>query len=249
MSSNVLNLVSEEAFVAQTEKIVQALGGGGGAPFKLVNDIVNTIEVVNGTFTLQYEGEPPQGISEANITAFLPEEKKGVNVTNFVYEIQNIDTENKTITVTAAAQPDGVINGEVIMTAMLSDEDVNFLFPALVKVQGLPVDYKPGLENPDSESNFLTIHDKTTDFIIDLTAVNGFNCIVPNGVSPTYVPDSDELVAIAFVYGQSGEVRSEELSISGTRVTIPGGTLESGETADIYISFGDPEDIIHIIVN
>ena len=69
--SNVLNMVSEESFIAQTEKIVKAIGGGS-TPFRLLPGST-AVTVQNGSFSVNYEGEAPAVQSATLILPDLPQ--------------------------------------------------------------------------------------------------------------------------------------------------------------------------------
>ena len=69
--SNVLNMVSEESFIAQTEKIVKAITGESGTPFALAPE--GTIQAAGKWFRVPYLGEAPAVQSATLILPDLPQ--------------------------------------------------------------------------------------------------------------------------------------------------------------------------------
>ena len=253
MSSNVLNLVSEETFVAQTEKIVQALGGGGesgGTPFRLLTDPETPITITNGAFSAQYEGEPPTG---AVIVGLLIREPKGIDnaAANQVYFSAQYHAGTATVTV-GQAPSDGVITApQTVLLVFVDSSTGEFITLQLPSLANLPVAYKPTLIQPVQTDLEIELADKTVANTINLANVNGVNCIAPTGVNPAYAPVSSNLVALAHIYrAATGATEEKELTISGQSIMIPADTLLTGDEMEVvvYLYDGDDMSVISLVV-
>lgn len=197
--SNVLNMVSEESFIAQTEKIVKAIGGGS-TPFRLLPGST-AVTVQNGSFSVNYEGEAP---AVQSATLILPDLPQGL-VANSNW---NVGFTNGVASFTAIhAATDTTYSGTGF--AVIGDTAYKCTF------SGMPVGYADGLVQPGNPNISL---DFSKDNIVDLTNVNGTRCVYGEKELRAFIMFFDEgiseWVAGEFEVNNNGVLIYEE-SFSG----------------------------------
>lgn len=197
--SNVLNMVSEESFIAQTEKIVKAITGESGTPFALAPE--GTIQAAGTWFRVPYLGEAP---AVQSATLILPDLPQGL-VANSNWSV-------------------GFANGVANFTAINAADDTTYSGMGFVVIgntaykctfAGLRVGYTDALVQP---TNTVLALDYSVANTVDLGNVNGTRCVY----------GEKNIVAWAEVFTESGlEVAELEISSNGV-ITIPAGTFTDG---------------------
>ena len=235
--SNVLNMVSEESFIAQTEKIVKAITGESGTPFTLLTDVTGTNPITvaaNGDVTFSYEGTPPENINIAIVSINTYSKDNGVDSNNISYTFKSIDTQNKTITFHTDGNFDGrlTVEREAFASCVFVGEGI--VTPIALCYNSfinLPVNYDVQLVQPKGADQEVTI-DGTQESRIDLTDINGVNCIAPNSVTPSINVLQGPWETLAFAYlfdSTTNAYNMVEFDIEGTEVVIPANTFTENE--------------------
>ena len=235
--SNVLNMVSEESFIAQTEKIVKAITGESGTPFTLLTDVTGTNPITvaaNGDVTFSYEGTPPENINIAIVSINTYSKDNGVDSNNISYTFKSIDTQNKTITFHTDGNFDGRLTDEREAFASCFFVGEGIVTPIALCYNSfinLPVNYDVQLLQPKGAAQIVTI-DGTQESRIDLTNVNGANCLAPYAVTPqiNILQEPWSALAFAYIFDESTNAYTyEECAIEGTEVVIPANTFTENE--------------------
>ena len=196
--SNVLNMVSEESFIAQTEKIVKAITGESGTPFALAPE--GTIQAAGTWFRVPYLGEAP---AVQSATLILPDLPQGL-VANSNWSV-------------------GFANGVANFTAINAADDTTYSGMGFVVIgntaykctfAGLRVGYTDALVQP---TNTVLALDYSVANTVDLGNVNGTRCVY----------GEKNISAWAEVFTESG-LEVAELEISNGVISIPAGTFTDG---------------------
>ena len=143
-------------------------------PFRL---IPANVTVENGSFSLEYEGTPP------NVnTASIIETVEGTNQTGLSYSVAY---SNGTATFTLVGTADGVVSAQTNAVVKIGDTGV------VIGATGLPVKYEPRIVSIDD----VVVTDRTDVMYEEIH-------IVPTGVSPK--ADLNTGVAIGTVFSNNG---------------------------------------------
>ena len=167
--SNVLNMVSEQTFVAQTNAIknaIDAIAGGGSGSDEFLLKPTGTVTVENGTFRVPYVGTEPQ-INTASI--IIPNAPKGI-VTNLIsYNLQ-------------------FSGGNAVFTASSATNNLSTAVDCVIQIgtgwhkvtiQNLPVAYQPEIEYFCELTFSKQGDEESTTLVADLA-----NDVYPKNVSP-----------------------------------------------------------------
>ena len=208
-------------------------------PFRLLKNVTTPTVVTNGSFTMNYEGEPPADLQtnyEGGV--LLPTNRAGVNLEDISYTISSIDTVNKTITFSLQGQTDGVLTGGVGCAVAIfgksgSIRDYEILSAATCVVVGLPINFEPHLIQPQGSAQIISFSDSSNTKIINLA--DDLNCIAPSGVLPSSLGGFD-IEAFVYIYDETTDTITQiDCTVNGTDVTIPAEALVDGAQLNIWL--------------
>ena len=210
-NQNIVDLLTESALTGGLSDIANAIG-----KFKLNG---GALTVINGVFTLPYDGDAPQN---APFTATIMCALKGTKQTGLSY---TVSYSNGVATFTLSGTPDGVYTQSVAAVIMLGD------YAVPITITGLPVMYAPFIEQPSPLAAQVLEWDYTAANTVDFSPY-----VYPKNVSPqvdygdgynyaidVYVSRNDDTIGgMVFIGGY------ELTQDNNFTFTIPANTFTSG---------------------